>query len=383
MSFPLEAYDLFMLAVLVACMLFGAWKGMAWQVAALAALVVSAIVAARCSGPLAPYISVEEPWNRCLAMLVLYVVTSLIIWMLFRIVAKAIDRVKLKEFDKQLGALFGLAKGVLWCLVITFFAVTLSESARQRVLRSRSGYFAAKLIHRAAPALPPSVREVLGEYIDELDRRLDPLTPPEARQPAGAYSGPDPAAGQPAYHIRPADLLEIEVLKTRLPETYRIAADDVLQINVGGTLAGHPIDDYYAVDGDGSINLGEAYGTVPVTGMTAEEAAGVVGTHLRQVLGRPVVSLQVARSGGVPQIGSTYAVQSDGTVGIPPYGTVAVSGKTVTEAQQAVQQYLRQFLDSPQVRLHVATHKRPPSKPTASAEGDRRFRTVSEPRAAR
>ena len=99
------------------------------------------------------------------------------IWLLFRFVAGIIDRVRLKEFDRQVGAMFGAAKGVLWCLLITFFAVTLSENARLSVLRSRSGYYTAVLIRRARPVLPQDVRDILGEYIDELDRKLDPDNP--------------------------------------------------------------------------------------------------------------------------------------------------------------------------------------------------------------
>ena len=216
----MEAYDLFMLGVLALCMLLGAWKGMAWQVATLASLVVSALVASRCSGPLAPLFSVQAPWNRCLAMLVLYLVTSLVIWLLFRLVAKFIDRVRLNEFDRQVGAMFGLAKGVLWCLVITFFTVTLSENARQRVLRSHSGYYAARLIHSAKPALPPKVRDVLGKYIEQLDEKLDPATPPEGDSPAEFPGEVDPTLGtatlqsdrpvQPAHHVAPPNLLEID-----------------------------------------------------------------------------------------------------------------------------------------------------------------------------
>ena len=51
------------------------------------------------------------------------------------------------------------------------------ESARQSVLKSRSGYYIAVLIRRAEPVLPDEVRNVLGKYIDELDRKLDPNTP--------------------------------------------------------------------------------------------------------------------------------------------------------------------------------------------------------------
>ncbi len=361
-----EPYDVAMLVVLVICTAFGAWKGMAWQLAALASLVVSAAVASRFSGPLAPYFSVRAPWNRALAMLVLYLATSVIIWLLFRMVKKFINRVRLKEFDRQVGALVGLAKGVLLCLVITFFAVTLSESARQRVLRSRSGYYAAVLIHRATPALPPEIREVLGGYIEQLHQKLHPDEFPEKSEtttglPSAAetkLADSKPAAelaelSPPLYRIMPSDLLQIELLKTRLPATYRIAATDVLQIAAKGTLAGHPIDDYYLVDATGSVGLGPSYGVVPVAGMTAFEAAEVVEAHLQQTLRRATVSLQVARSGRVPRIAGTYRVEPDGTVKLPPYGAVHLAGKTATEAELATQRHLWQFLDSPTVTLRA------------------------------
>lgn len=177
MQSPIHAYDIFMLAVLVASIGFGVWKGLAWQAAALASIIVSGVVAAQFSPQLAPVLSEQEPWNRFLAMLVLYVGSSLAIWLVFRLVARAIDRVQLKEFDRQLGGLLGAAKGILWCIVITFFTVTLSEPARQVILKTRSGYCIAVLTERAAVILPQEVRTVLGKYIEELDRKLDPQTP--------------------------------------------------------------------------------------------------------------------------------------------------------------------------------------------------------------
>jgi membrane protein required for colicin V production len=160
--------------VLVFSTLLGAWKGMAWQLASLGSIVASCFVAVRFGGALAPYFSVQEPWNRCIAMLVLYVGTSLVIWLLFRLVAGLIDRVRLREFDHQLGALFGAAKGVLWCILITFFAVMLSETARQAVLRSRSGYYTARVLHRATPLLPDEIREPLGGYLEQFQQKLQP-----------------------------------------------------------------------------------------------------------------------------------------------------------------------------------------------------------------
>jgi membrane protein required for colicin V production len=191
MSQVLQPYDFVMLAVLVGAVAFGVWKGVAWQITALASVVLSAAVAVHSSAPLAPYFSAQEPWNRFLAMLVLYVITAGAIWLLFRLVAGVIDRLKLKEFDRQLGALFGLAKGILYCVVITFFAVTLSESVRKSVLDSQSGKLIARGIRNANPILPDDVRHWLGKYIDELDEKLH--TPPQVVSEASA----EPPAASP------------------------------------------------------------------------------------------------------------------------------------------------------------------------------------------
>ncbi len=169
----IQPYDILMLAVLVGLAVLGAWKGVAWQIAALSSLVVSWIVAVRFGTTLAPLVSDNEPWNKFIAMLLLYLGTSLAIWSFFRLIKGMIDRVQLKDFDRQMGALFGLVKGVLWCLLITFFAVTLSETSRQWVLQSKSGYYTALLIQHGTPILPEDVRNLLGKYIKQLDEGLE------------------------------------------------------------------------------------------------------------------------------------------------------------------------------------------------------------------
>ena len=63
----MQTYDFLMIAVLAAATIFGFWKGLAWQVASLASLVVSYFVALRFAGRLAPMISKHEPWNKLLA----------------------------------------------------------------------------------------------------------------------------------------------------------------------------------------------------------------------------------------------------------------------------------------------------------------------------
>jgi membrane protein required for colicin V production len=147
-------------------------------------------VALRFSPQIAHNFGDQAPLNRFIAMAVLYAATSVAIWLVFRIVASFLDRVKLREFDRQLGAMFGAAKGVLWCVAITFFAVTLSAKARGLVLDSRSGHYIAILLNRADNVMPQELHDVLDPYLHKLERELDPQKQPDTQpQPATIPSG--------------------------------------------------------------------------------------------------------------------------------------------------------------------------------------------------
>ena len=204
----METYDILMLIVLVAATVFGAIKGLAWQLASIASITVSYAAAYHFREPFSQSINADPPWNRFLAMLILYVGTSLVIWVVFRMVSSTIDRLKLKEFDRQVGAAFGLAKGALYCILITLFAVTLmGPSGREKIVQSRSGFYIARVLDRSDAIMPPELHEVVGPYIERFDSQMRagaagdddspslPWTAPwagdgEAPWSAGAQPGP-------------------------------------------------------------------------------------------------------------------------------------------------------------------------------------------------
>ncbi|MBI1901673.1 MAG: CvpA family protein [Planctomycetia bacterium] len=221
------AYDILMLVVVVGYTIFGAVKGMAWQVATLCSIVVSYFAALKFSDPLAPLLSKEAPWNRFLAMLIIFLVTSLVIWFIFRAVSKFIERVKLKDFDRQVGALFGLFKGALACVAITFFAVTLSQAAREAVLKSQSGYYIAVLLNKADPVMPEQLHELLGPYVHQLQEKLNqpnphatPVRDGRAEAPAGGASpAPGSTAGAGQGGIGPSDLARLRAIVADLEKS--------------------------------------------------------------------------------------------------------------------------------------------------------------------
>lgn len=174
----MEGYDVIMLAVLVGATVFGAYKGFAWQVASISAIFASYFIAVRFREPVSEWIGASPPWNMFLAMLLIYIGSSLAIWIAFRFVSDLIDRVRLKEFDRQIGALFGLAKGILLCVIITLFAVTLSdEQRRETIVHSRSGYYIAAFLTKAKAVIPEEARQVVAPYVATLRGE-----PPATRQ---------------------------------------------------------------------------------------------------------------------------------------------------------------------------------------------------------
>jgi polysaccharide biosynthesis/export protein len=157
----------------------------------------------------------------------------------------------------------------------------------------------------------------------------------------------------PAYQVEAPDVLQIEALKLVPRPPYRIDTYDLLMIRATGTILDAPINEYYLVDDEGSVNLGPAYGKVRIAGLTIDEATTVTTQFLQQILREPYVSIQLVRTGGTQQVTGTYLIQQDGNVNLRQYGVVNVSGKTSTEVKEAIEKKLSQFFDSPEVTVEV------------------------------
>ena len=170
----MPAYDVIMLIVLVSATVFGAIKGFAWQIASLASVIVSYGVAYYFRNDVAKLINAQPPWNLFIAMLVLYAGSSFFIWMVFRLVSTSIDKVKLKEFDRHMGALFGFGKGLVFCLLITMFAMTLLGPAKQQAIcSSRSGYYISKFLSGADGLFPKEIDQIIQPHLQRLEQQLE------------------------------------------------------------------------------------------------------------------------------------------------------------------------------------------------------------------
>ena len=157
----------------------------------------------------------------------------------------------------------------------------------------------------------------------------------------------------PPYVIEPPDILMINAIKVVPKSPHKIEPFDGLLIRVLGTLPDQSIADAFAVDPEGTVDLGPSYGRVKVVGLTIDEAQSAIHQHLSQVLESPQVSVSLAFSSGAQQIVGEHLVGPDGRVNLGTYGSVYVTGLTIDEARAAIEEQLSDYLEDPQVVVDI------------------------------
>ena len=160
----------------------------------------------------------------------------------------------------------------------------------------------------------------------------------------------------PPYVIEPPDILLIDALRIVPKPPFRIQSFDSLQVIVEGTLLEQPINGIYVVEPGGLLDLGPSYGKVAVGGKSLDEAQDAVFRHLKRVLREPQVSLTLAQAAGQQQVSGEHLVGPDGTVNLGTYGSVYVTGMTLAEAKEAIESQLDKFLDAPLVSVDVFSY---------------------------
>jgi polysaccharide export outer membrane protein len=157
----------------------------------------------------------------------------------------------------------------------------------------------------------------------------------------------------PTYTIEPPDILVIEAIHIVPRSPYYLRSADVLAINAAGTLPDAPVAGAFVVQPGGIINLGIAYGSVKVSGLTVEQAEQAIRGQLAKQVREPIVNASLVEMAGKQQIAGQHLVGPDGTVTLGSYGSVPVVGLTLTQAKAAVESHLQQYLENPEVAVDV------------------------------
>ena len=164
-------YDGVMGLIVLYTIVHGFWRGAAWQIAPIVSLVAGYMIAMPMSVTAAHYFG-QPPLNRLFALVTIYILVSLTVYLFFRSFREGVEKAQLTEFDRHLGAILGGLKGVIVTLSATCILLIWFPPSRETILKSNSSTIASKLISTIYPVLPHAMHLILEPYLHKLGDQL-------------------------------------------------------------------------------------------------------------------------------------------------------------------------------------------------------------------
>jgi membrane protein required for colicin V production len=150
--------DWLLLGVLMASLLLGLWRGFVYEVLSLAGWIAAFIVAQWLAADvvsLLPFVQgAPASVQYAVAFVVVFVATLFATGVLSWLVKKLIDSVGLRPVDRSLGAVFGLARGVVVLLAVTVFLQLLGMTSESWWQEAEGPVWLEMALNGLKPLLP-------------------------------------------------------------------------------------------------------------------------------------------------------------------------------------------------------------------------------------
>ena len=161
----LATTDWLLCTVLLLSMVAGAWRGLVYELMSLAAWVAAFVLAqwlAQDVAQILPFLQSAAAQVQYAAAFVLVFVASLFAaGLLSWLVRKVVETVGLRPVDRALGAVFGVARGVLLLLVVTVVVQLLGMAHQPWWQEAQGPAWLEVLLNGLKPVLPDALRAYL------------------------------------------------------------------------------------------------------------------------------------------------------------------------------------------------------------------------------
>ncbi len=211
-----DLFDLTVVIIIVASAFRGYQKGLIHQLGAIISMIIGNIVSVRFTPVLADCLPIHYSFRSASAFVILLVVSTLITWGIINLLSYIVSNLKLNTWNKQMGALLGVAYGFLWAMTLTFILLIYSvpfpaatgvavvdgnplvqttTPERSFIMESKSGRFLTKAALEIIDRLPHGgVDYKFYDYLREyLQRNADEIkvNNPDLPKDPFPFSSPD------------------------------------------------------------------------------------------------------------------------------------------------------------------------------------------------
>ncbi len=157
--------DWILLLVLFVSMVVGFWRGLVYEVLSLAGWVAAFILAQWFASDVIVWLpflkSAAEPLQYAIAFVVVFIASLFAAGMVSWLIKMLVETVGLRPVDRSLGALFGLARGMVLLLALTVVVQLTGFSTEVWWKNAHGPIWLNASLDRLKPLLPESFAEVL------------------------------------------------------------------------------------------------------------------------------------------------------------------------------------------------------------------------------
>jgi membrane protein required for colicin V production len=156
--------DWILLAVLVASLLLGAWRGLVFELMSVIGWIAAFVLAQWWAPELAPRLPLSgatEPVLYAVAFVLIFVAGAFVGGLLAWLTRKLVERIGLRPVDRTLGAAFGLVRG----LVLLLAAAVVMDMTPLKSSDAWQASVGAGVLGAALKGLKPVLPDAFGKYL--------------------------------------------------------------------------------------------------------------------------------------------------------------------------------------------------------------------------
>ena len=178
-------------------------------------------------------------------------------------------------------------------------------------------------------------------------------------KPAGTPVKEAPKEGAmsalPHYWLEPSDVITVQGVNLVPKTPYALRTFDIIFLDVLGAFDEEPITGRYSIEPGGVVQLG-TYGAVRIDGLTVKQAEQKIQNELKQPKGplkNPVVTANLVKMTEPEPINNIVTIGPDGHITLGSYGRVYVAGLTLEECRDTIELHLSKTLEHPTIAVDV------------------------------
>lgn len=165
--------DIILIIILLACMIYGGWKGFIRAVFSILALIGGTLIASRlyflAASILARWIT-YSPYAKIAGFVLIFILSSLIISLAGSFLRKIIRTIHLNWLDRWAGVVFGLIKGVVITAIIVLVLVAFLPPKNEIVGSSRISPLLIQIARSATAFVPDGLRSLFYKGYKDLQK---------------------------------------------------------------------------------------------------------------------------------------------------------------------------------------------------------------------